>query len=299
MNYNQYILPPKILEINQLVEKNEKELMEKMIELNFGENNEKNLMEKMTGLNFGERCNKLKIAKLDDLDKIINPDNLTEVPTKEYSDYYIHYKARVIDIYLDGVVKIEDRDKLDKESNINDYKKNIFNENMKTYYLELPFDIMEKIPLKNEKSFFDSHFYKLGSLNIKQGVKYLNEPLSKYFNICKTVKKIIEKMNDKEILKNLWVVSDKVIEFIDKKNETIRRIEDVYDKNATVRGIEDVYNDLNEQDFVETNDDTEGGKRKSRRHLKRKSRKSRKKNKKASKKSKKSRRSRKSRKSRR
>jgi len=279
------MLLQKIQDINQLVENNKKNLMEKMIKLNFGGNNEKNLMEKMIELNFGGQCDKLKIAKLDDLDKIINPDKLRDIPVdeiKKYSDYYIHYKVRVIDIYLDRVVKIEDRDKLKEESNINEYKEKIFNENMKTYYLELPFEIMKTIPLKNEKSFFDSHFYKLGSLNIKQCVDYLNDPLSKCFNICKTVKKIIEKMNDKEILKNLWVVSDKVIEFIDEKNATVRRIEEVYDG-------------LNEQGFVETNDDTEGGKRKSRRHLKRKSRKSRKTNKKASKKSKKSRRSRKSR----
>jgi ribosomal protein S8 len=135
---------------------------------------------------------------------------------------------------------------------------------------------------------------------MKPRVNYFNEPLSKYFNICENVKEIIENMNDKEILKNLWVVSDKVIEFLNNKNKnaTVRKVETMYNKkNATARRIEDVLDSLKEQGYVDgdADGDAEGGKRKSRRHLKRKSRKSRKTNKKASKKSKKSRKSRKSR----
>lgn len=278
------MLPLKIQQINQLVNKNEKNLMKTMIELNFK-----------------KPCRKLRIAKLDDLDKIINPDNLTEVPTKEYSQYYNHYKARVLNIYLDRVVKIEDRVKLAEESNINNYKRNIFENsfnNNKTYYLELPLEMMEDNMLKKNKDYFDSYFYNLGNQRLNPTVEsYYNIQLSQYFDSCTDGKEIIKEMDDNKILKNLWVVSDDVIAFSERKRNT------AFENLTNFLGYNN-QNKINNQDNVpniryEMKDDAfppvSGGKRKSRRHLKRKSRKSRKTNKKASKKSKKSRRSRKSR----
>jgi hypothetical protein len=87
-----------IQKIDELVNKNEENVMKTIRKINQLVENNKDyyLMEKMIELNFGGHCNKLKIAKLDGLDEIVDPNNLTDIPVEEipvsvYSQYYNHY----------------------------------------------------------------------------------------------------------------------------------------------------------------------------------------------------------------